>query len=183
MTLELSELKLVRKKLGITQNELAKLSGLSQSLIAKIESGRIDPTYSRAKKILETVHKISGKKEMSCGEIMSRKVISVSPTDSARIVIKLMKNHDISQLPVITEEKSVGIISDAILLDTVMNGDAEKKISEIMGDAPPVISPSSPISMLSELLKYYPLVLVSEKGSIRGIITKSDVIQKAYSRQ
>ena len=35
----------IRKQLGLTQIQLANLAGVSQSLIAKLESGRIDPSY------------------------------------------------------------------------------------------------------------------------------------------
>ena len=48
---ELEEIKKIRKKLELTQTELADRAGVSQSLIAKIEAGRIDPTYSKTKKI------------------------------------------------------------------------------------------------------------------------------------
>jgi len=37
MTYELEEVKKIRKKLGLTQTELANRAGVSQSLIAKIE--------------------------------------------------------------------------------------------------------------------------------------------------
>ena len=51
MTYELEEIKKIRKSLGLTQAELAKRADVSQSIIAKIESGSIDPTLSKAKKI------------------------------------------------------------------------------------------------------------------------------------
>ena len=41
MPFEITEIKLIRKKLGITQADLSKQAGVSQSLIAKIESERI----------------------------------------------------------------------------------------------------------------------------------------------
>ena len=46
---ELNEISRLRKQLGLTQAELAKLSGVSQSLIAKLEAGKIEPSYSKAK--------------------------------------------------------------------------------------------------------------------------------------
>ncbi|MBI2079314.1 helix-turn-helix domain-containing protein, partial [Candidatus Micrarchaeota archaeon] len=45
--IDVSKLGSLRRKLGITQKELAKLAGVSQSLIAKIEMGKIDPAYSK----------------------------------------------------------------------------------------------------------------------------------------
>jgi len=47
----LSYIKKMRKKFGLTQAKLAKMAGVSQSLIAKIESEKIDPSYKIAKKI------------------------------------------------------------------------------------------------------------------------------------
>ena len=182
MLFEISEIKNIRKKLGITQSELSKLSGASQSLIAKIESRQIDPSYSKAKKLIETLHSISGKEELLCKDIMARKIISVNPDDNVNNVIKLMKKHDISQMPVITGQNSVGLISEAILLDALVDGKTEATISDIMGDSPPVISANANVRMASELLKFCPVVLVSEQGALKGIITKSDVIQKAYKK-
>ncbi len=182
MPFDLNELKHIRKRLGLTQSQLSKMTGLSQSLIAKIETNKIDPTYSRAKKIINCLNSISGKKEISCKEIMSSNIISVKPDEKIHNAIKLMKKHQISQLPVIAEHKSVGIISESILLDAVIEGKTDTKVSNIMADSAPVIPENSSVKIASELLQFYPLVLVSEKGNIIGIITKSDVIQKVFKK-
>ena len=42
----LDEISKLRKKLGISQSELSELSGVSQSLIAKLEAKKIDPSYT-----------------------------------------------------------------------------------------------------------------------------------------
>lgn len=44
-----------RKRLDLTQNQLAKMAGVSQSLVAKIEAGSIDAAYSKVKRIIETL--------------------------------------------------------------------------------------------------------------------------------
>jgi predicted transcriptional regulator len=41
--------------LGLTQGQLAKIAGVSQSFIAKIESGKIDPSYSKVKTIFDVL--------------------------------------------------------------------------------------------------------------------------------
>ena len=48
---KLNEISKKRKILGLTQSELAKLAGVSQSLIAKLESGKIEPSYTKVKTI------------------------------------------------------------------------------------------------------------------------------------
>jgi DNA-binding transcriptional regulator YiaG len=46
-TIDPKQLKKIRVQLGITQSELAKAAGVSQSLIAKLESGLVDPPSAR----------------------------------------------------------------------------------------------------------------------------------------
>ena len=55
MPYELAEIKKIRKSLGLTQTDLAKRADVSQSLIAKIESEKIDPTFTKTKKIFVIV--------------------------------------------------------------------------------------------------------------------------------
>ena len=51
-----------RQKLGIKQKELAQLSRVSQSMIAKLEKQRIEPSYSVAKRIFLTLENLNHKK-------------------------------------------------------------------------------------------------------------------------
>ena len=45
MLYELDRIKQMRQKLGLTQTQLAKLAGVSQSIITKIERGNIEHLY------------------------------------------------------------------------------------------------------------------------------------------
>ncbi len=176
MPYELKEIKQIRKKYGLTQTELAKISGVSQSLIAKIEAGRIDPTYSNAQKIFNSLEALAQKKEIAAEKIMQKQVISVMPETQIKEAIKLMRKHAISQIPVIKKDACLGMISETIILESLIDGKYEK-VKDIMGDIPPIISKNTQISIISSLLKAFPLVLVSEEGNITGLITKSDIIK------
>lgn len=182
MPIEISEIKPIRRKLGITQSELAKLAGVSQSLIAKTEAGALDPTYTNAKKIFSALESFSSKKEAKAGDIMTDRLVHVSPSDSSADAIKKMKKFEISQMPVLDSNgKAVGIISESILLDAVLNS-RTGSIGTIMEDAPPTMSKNSSISAVSDMLRYYPIVIVGEKGKLMGIITKSDLLRKVYNK-
>jgi predicted transcriptional regulator len=178
--MELSEIKLVRKKLGLTQNELARISNVSQSLVAKIEAGSIDPTFSKARQIFDALGTVSKKQEITAFEIMQKKIISCRQSESIRAVISRMKQHGISQLPVIEGNNVSGLVSESTILDAILNGKHEKTVEDVMAEAPPVVDKKSNSNLVSELLKFYPLVLVAEKGKPVGLITKSDVLQKVY---
>ena len=112
----INEIKNLRKKLGLTQGELARQAGVSQSLIAKIEAGTIDPTYSKATAVINTLKSLSTSKEIIASKIMIKNVIFVSPTDPIKKAIQKMKKYAISQMPVLDEKRVVGIVSEKAIL-------------------------------------------------------------------
>ena len=174
---QLSEIKALRKKLGLTQAELAKYAGVSQSLIAKIEANDIDPTYSKTQKIFEALQQLSSKEEIKAKDLLKKGIIAVNPTDKLKTAIEKMKKNGISQIPVLDENNVVGLVSEAIILDAIIKKESpDTEVKEVMTDAPPVITKDASIDVVSNLLKFYPLVLVAEKGHILGIITKSDLL-------
>jgi len=179
MSSELDEIKQIRKKLGLTQTQLAKMAGVSQSLVAKIEAEKIDPTFSKAMQILTALKSMSDRKEKTAEEIMEKKIISVRPDSTIKSAISIMKKHEISQLPVIDDNNAVGHISESVLLDAIMNEKGEL-VRDIMKEAPPVLPQKSSVSVISDLLKFYSIILLSEKGRLMGLVTKSDIIRKLY---
>ncbi len=179
MTYELEEIKKIRKKLGMTQTELANRAGVSQSLIAKIESGIIDPTYTKTKKIFAALSELEKKEEIKAGQLMTTKIISVSSSESIKEAIGKMKKHEISQLPVIDNGKLMGFISESNILDALLNSKG-KTVKDVMQEAPPIVSKTTSIQVVSNLLKHYPMVAVYEEGNLVGLITKSDLLGKLY---
>jgi predicted transcriptional regulator len=49
-----------------------------------------------------------------------------------------------------------------------------------MKDAPPIISETTLAKVAINLLKYYSIIIVSDKGKFRGVITKADVLNNMY---
>ncbi|MEK6867346.1 MAG: CBS domain-containing protein [Nanoarchaeota archaeon] len=178
---ELQEIKHLRKNLDLTQAELAKYANVSQSLIAKIESNSIDPTFTNAQKIFAALQSLSEKEEQKAASVMNKNLIFLEPSDSLKVAIQRMKKHSISQLPVIENKKAVGFISETAILDAIINNkSSDTAITEIMSEAPPTIDTNASIKVISHLLKFYSLILVAEKGKLLGLITKSDMLEMAY---
>ena len=176
---ELEEVKKIRKKLGMTQTELANRAGVSQSLIAKIESGRIDPTYTKTKKIFAALSELEKKEDIKAEQLMTSRIISISSGASVKEAIAKMKKFQISQLPVIDKNKLVGLVSESTILNALLDSKASH-VMDIMQEAPPIVSKTTSINVVSNLLKHYPLVVVSEGGKLSGLITKSDLLGKLY---
>ncbi|MFC1691618.1 CBS domain-containing protein [Nanoarchaeota archaeon] len=182
MQIELSDIKRLRKQLGLSQTDLAKRANVSQSLIAKIEANRIDPTYSKVQKIFEALKGYTEKSEKTAGDIMNKGVISLNSDDSIKSAIKKMKKNNISQMPIIKEHTVVGSISDSVLIDALTEDKSpDIQVREIMKTPCPIVSRTASVMVVSNLLKHYSMVIVSEDGKIKGIITKADMLNNMYA--
>src|SRR5207247_11398638 len=106
------QLKRLRLQLGMTQTRLAREAGVSQSLVAKIEAGMVDPAFSTLKAISETLSSSRATAEMKPAAVMSSPVISVQTTAKLSGCIALMKKRGISQMPVIEEDRLVASVTD-----------------------------------------------------------------------
>lgn len=123
--------------------------------------------------------------ELKIAEIVSRKkdrrFVAVQKDDSVRTAFNLMKTHDISQLPVMSDDKIVGSITEKqvlhLLLESPMNN-AEKSVSEIMGEPFPTVEDDLPISQLNRYLgRNTPAVIVKDRSGSTHVITRYDLIQ------
>jgi predicted transcriptional regulator len=175
------DLKKRRNELGLTQSELAKRAGVSQPLIARIESGDVDPRLSTVRKILEAFEEANKEQQILIRDLMHSPVTHVSPDDSVEEVVNLMHVHGFSQIPVLEGSVPVGSISEDMIVRLM--GESKKKpisqlkVSGIMGESFPTVSPGVSISIVSHILEENPAVLVVEKGTIVGVITKHDVMK------
>src|SRR5215510_10396073 len=102
---KIEHIKQARKKLGITQRELATLSDISTSMINQIESGRCKPGYETARKIFEVLSSHEGKTALKVEDICTRKVISAQSNETVHHAIQKMRTNSISQMPVFLGSK------------------------------------------------------------------------------
>ncbi len=171
-----------RKTLNLTQKELAQKAGVSQSLIAKVEAGVLDPSYSNAKAILETLEGLERKKGKDAEMIMKTPVFSVEDGEKIGKVLSIMKARGISQMPVVAKDgRAIGSIGEENILALVEKGYGSSEmmrmgVKEWMGHGFPQIGPKTSHSTVVSLLKENKAVLVVEKGEILGIITKMDLV-------
>ena len=165
---------------------MAKISGVSQSMIAKIESGRISPSYLKTKAIFDTLESLERRNEMKAKDVSHSKVVGVQVHDAVAKGIRVMREAGFSQLPVFNGSQVVGSLTEKIILDRLFSAPKPDEVSrqtveKIMEEAFPTVSEETPLSMVSALLQYAPAVLVSRRGHVQGIITKADLLKVVSS--
>lgn len=178
----LEEIAQKRRMLGLKQAELAKLAGVSQSLIAKLESGKIDSSYTKVKTIFEVLERLEVKTKIQAGKVLHNKIVGIQKSEPVSKVVQLMKHHGYSQLPVFDGKHPVGSISEKTILSQILAGKDLAQISklpteEVMEEAFPQVDEDAPLSLISSLLQVYSAVLVTKKGTVVGIITKADLLR------
>ncbi len=175
------ELRRLRRSAGLSQAELAKRAGVSQSLIARIESGSVNPTLATLRRILRALEEYV-KEEVKAANVMHSPVITVYVDDGVEKVVSLMWKHAISQLPVLDHDGIVvGMVYEKDVVRAFLKH-REKALKmaakDFMSEPPPIISPSTPLSTVSTLIgDRYPAILVAEGRKLVGIITRSDLMK------
>lgn len=179
----INEIKKRRLALGISQKELAASVGASQSLIAKIESNRVHPSYDVVKKIFEFLDRAEQPRTGLAKDIEKKDLVWIKRNDRVREAAEKMKQYGFSQLPVRDDkdEICVGSISERQIVHASLNtGDPkdvyERTVNEVMGEQFPVVDENIPVSAVAFLLQHSQAILTARKGRIVGIITPSDLL-------
>jgi predicted transcriptional regulator len=186
------ELQELRKKVGLTQAELAERVGISQSLVARIETGQVNPSIITLKRILKII-KEQKKIHSTLGDLLKWKgkasklnpLIWISPEDKVRRAVILMRRHGISQLPVLKGNSSVGSISEGTIIRQLMSMESQKvfglSVKEIMESPFPTIDIRGSVdTALAEISSGIEAILIVDEQRPVGILTKIDII--AFTR-
>jgi predicted transcriptional regulator len=179
----LDEIPRRRKELGLTQSGLARLAGVSQSIIAKIESGKVDPSYSIFKRLWDALDRQSVHSVRPLvSDVMSRPVVSVSRMQLVRDAVDLMRKKGYSQLPVVDGSRGIGSISEKTILDRAAKGESldsvlNSRVRDIMDPPLAMVNDDTPLDLVLGLLQGSYGVLVSRGENTVGILTKSDILK------
>lgn len=179
--IEPRQLKKIRTQLGFTQGALAKAAGVSQSIIAKIEAGDVDPTYNTLSAISQALAAGSVERGSKAADMMSSPVIGVHESTRLAECVEVMKKRGFSQIPVLSGNRMVGTISEGHIMSIVAaSADPRGVLSEKVGahllPAFPIVGRDTPVEALFSLFRFFPAVVVGTTEKPEGIITKIDLL-------
>ncbi len=105
-------------------------------------------------------------------------IITARASDPVAKIVGIMKDKGISQLPVVEDDKLVGIITEVALLNYMLEGEhqLDKPIAPIVEKDAPSVAPDAPIGKLKEIFGKGKVAVVVDGGKVTGIVTKIDMI-------
>lgn len=116
---------------------------------------------------------------MKIRELMSRDVRTVTPSQSIKDAANIMNIIDVGSIPVLDNQRLVGIITDRdIVLRSVAKGkEAEQKISDVMTTNITSVTPDTDVHeaaniMADNQVRRLPVV---ENGNLVGIVAIGDL--------
>lgn len=108
------------------------------------------------------------------------KTVYVSPDDTLQTVYNRMKNYEISQIPVLENNKVVGIVDESDLLSAIYVKNynfKETRIDNIMTIGLTKVLPDESVEKLFDVLNQgFVAIVENENKEFEGLITKIDLI-------
>ena len=123
--------------------------------------------------------------DLKVKDIISKKTdkafLSVGKETTVRTAFKMMKDNDISQMPVMENGNILGAITETAVLNFLLENpmlNTEKTIDAIMENAFPMVEIELPCKQLSKYFtKKTPAVMAKDKAGTLHILTQYDIIQ------
>lgn len=116
-----------------------------------------------------------------------QEIFTVATDTPMEEVVQLMKQHDVSQVPVVDEAQNLlGIVSEIDLLSHMLldghDHQTGEPIGSIMDTKPAVVSPHESLETLLSIFNEQGVVVIADGRTIAGILTKIDILDFLSTR-
>jgi cystathionine beta-synthase len=131
-------------------------------------------------------HRLIEPERITARDMVARKehtappLISVAPDTSVRDALRLITEHNVSQLPVCAGDDCVGSVQESLLMSRIIEDPSalEHSVADIMEAPFPIIDSDLPMQGIGRLLtRQCPAVLLRADGRLTGIITRYDMVR------
>ena len=138
-----------------------------------------DDNWMRGNQFLETMVDNRASEVVRSKTRHSETFLSIPLATPIQDAVRLMREHAISQLPIIETDGVVGSISEARILDILVSDPSAstKPVAEYMEPPFPILPGDAAISLVAEHMKSDTTAVLVQSGDDFDIITKSDLIE------
>jgi len=115
-----------------------------------------------------------------------RAVITADKQHTVREVVGIMKEKGISQVPVLDGGHLAGVVTESGLLDLIIRegqGALDMAVGGALSDAYELVDPDAPVGPFQRVFAQGKVLVVWERGEVRGVVTKIDMIDFLAQRQ
>jgi acetoin utilization protein AcuB len=116
---------------------------------------------------------------MLVGQIMSQKIVTISPDKRVGQALTLMQKHQIRHVPVMAHDRMVGWITSRDLREVLLASMLEEiKVGDVMVQAPISVTPDTEVEEAARLIHEHKIggMPVMEGDKLVGVITMQDLI-------
>ncbi|NOT36040.1 MAG: CBS domain-containing protein [Saprospiraceae bacterium] len=119
--------------------------------------------------------------------IMTKDLLTVSPSDNLNKVKEILINHRIHHVPVVEGKKLVGLVTtyDLFKLEVDHKDYGTTKVSDVMTKKLAFIEPGDKVGTAAEIFMehLFHAVPVVQDGDLVGIVTSFDVLKYEYNKE
>ncbi|HYS79235.1 MAG TPA: CBS domain-containing protein [Anaeromyxobacteraceae bacterium] len=124
-----------------------------------------------------------GVRALSVGDFMTRELVTLTESDDLALAEQMLRLSGIRHLPVVREQKLVGILTHRDLLRSAASRPARSTLAgEVMTRDPVAVMPATSLVQAARALlhhKFGCLPVCDAEGTLLGIITESDFVRFA----
>ena len=122
---------------------------------------------------------------MQAQDIMSKNPRTVTPEATVRDAARLMQEEDVGIVPVVEQDRLVGLITDRdIAIRVVAEGRSEARVRDVMSENPKSMRPSDDVDAVLEMMgreKVRRVPITDDRGTLVGIVAQADIVREAPS--
>ena len=163
------------------KNIVVLLPDSAQKYLSKI----FDDEWMRSNGFLEEEDPLGTVRDMLAHKRTQRGIITAKRGDTLRSVIGLLKEHGISQIPVMDRGRLSGLVSEIDLLNYLLThpGSMDVAVDDLVEADYATVTPQTKIKLLKNIFNDAKLVCVLERDDLVGVITKIDLIEYLASKR
>jgi cystathionine beta-synthase len=162
------------------KNILVLLPDSAQKYLSKI----FDDEWMRSNGFLDEEDPLGTVRDLLAAK-RQRPIVAAKKTHTLSEVIGLMKEHSISQIPVLDDGRMSGLVSEIDLLNYLLKnpGKMDVSVDELIEADYATVTPQTKIKLLKTIFNDAKLVCVLERDDLAGVITKIDLIEYLASKR